>query len=761
MLKNSLFTFCIMWATLFLSAHADTQVDTQVDNQANTQSSAEQNTKSQWPQEIKTDKGVVIVYQPQPESLKDNRLKARAAVSIELKGSDKPVFGAIWFNAQLQIDRDDHTATIANVNITHVRIPEAGDKNLSKFKTLLEQEMPRWNLQISMAQILASVKLEDQRVNASKKINTAPPEIIFLEEPAILVSIDGEPKLQDVPQRSLKRIVNTPFTIIFSPTEKRYYLNADKKVWYTASDLTVDWSIAESVPRAISDLEPESPENESQKKTSEKADDLDKKSGPPPKIIIRTQPAELISTTGKAEFKPINGVQNLLYMSNTESDVLLEISQQKYYVLLAGRWYISDKMQGPWKYVAGESLPTDFAKIPEDSNMATVLYAVPGTDVAQAAVLDAQIPQTAAIDRSLANLTVEYDGEPIFKPILSTALSYAVNTAIPVIKVSHNLYYAVDNAVWFAATSPMGKWTIATSVPDEIYTIPADSPMYNITFVKIYKAEPQVVYVGYTPGYTYTYIYGSTIVYGTGYYYPGWYHHHIYYPYPATWGYHARWNPYMGWGLGVSYSTGPFTFTMGYGGWYHGGWWGPYHYYGYRRAYYHGYRRGIHSGYRPVIQPVTRPVNRPGHKPSHKPSHKPGGTPVKQPRPGTQNLYKNPRNVARTAPATGQPKARPATDRANNIYTDQQGNLHRKTGDGWQSRSNNGWQSQRPSQKPAQRPTQQPSQRPSQRPSTYNRGGNNQQQLQRSYQSRQQGMQRNQQFNQIRGNASRGGARRR
>jgi len=684
---------------------------------------------SQWPQEIKTSKGVVIIYQPQPETLKDDQLSARAAVSIERNNSDKLIFGAIWFNARLQIDRSERSATIADVKITNVRIPEAGDKKLTEFKSLLETEIPKWNLHISMEQLLASIKLEDQRINASQKINTAPPEIIFMQEPAILITIDGEPAMQDIPQRSLKRIVNTPYTIIFSPTEKLYYLNADKNVWYTASDLSADWAVAKEVSRAISDLEPEQPKNKANETTTAEEN---KKPGPAPKIIIRTKPAELISATGKAEFKPLDGVKDLLYMSNTESDVLLDINKQKYYVLLAGRWYISSKMQGPWTYVAGESLPKYFTTIPEDSNMGTVLYAVPGTDIAKEAVLDAQIPQTAAINRSLANLEVEYDGEPVFKPILSTALSYAVNTATPVIKVSGSLYYAVDNAVWFAATSPKGKWTIATSVPDEIYTIPADSPMYNITFVKIYKAEPEVVYVGYTPGYTYTYIYGSSIVYGTGYYYPGWYHHG-YYPRPATWGYYARWNPYMGWGYGMSYSSGPFTFSIGLGGWYHGGWWGPHHYYAYRHAYrhayYQGYRRGIHSGYRPGNRPTTLPVNAKQTRPSTRPS--------------TRNLYKNPRNVARVNPVTKQAKARPATDRANNIYTDRQGNLHRKTNDGWQNRSNNSWQKNQP----AQRLTSNP------------RDGYNTQQLQRSYQSRQQGAQRNQQFNRARSGA--GGGRRR
>ena len=92
--------------------------------------------------------------------------------------------------------------------------------------------------------------------------------------------------------------------------------------------------------------------------------------------------------------------------------------------------------------------------------MATVLYAVPESEAAKTAVLDAQIPQTAAIDRSKASLEVEYDGQPKFEPIETTTMTYAVNTATPVVQAS-GTYYACDNAVWFVASQPTGTWAVA------------------------------------------------------------------------------------------------------------------------------------------------------------------------------------------------------------------------------------------------------------------------------------------------------------
>ena len=83
-------------------------------------------------------------------------------------------------------------------------------------------------------------------------------------------------------------------------------------------------------------------------------------------------------------------------------------------------------------------LPADLAKIPEDSEMGTVLYAVPGTDVAKEAVLDAKIPQTATVCRKKATLTVEYDGEPNFETITVTTMVYGINTATPIIRLDGN-----------------------------------------------------------------------------------------------------------------------------------------------------------------------------------------------------------------------------------------------------------------------------------------------------------------------------------
>jgi len=83
-------------------------------------------------------------------------------------------------------------------------------------------------------------------------------------------------------------------------------------------------------------------------------------------------------------------------------------------VLISGRWYVSKAMAGPWAFTAADKLPPDFAKIPEGSEKDIVLASVAGTDAAKEALMDAQIPQTAAVDRKTATCMVKYDGAPKF-----------------------------------------------------------------------------------------------------------------------------------------------------------------------------------------------------------------------------------------------------------------------------------------------------------------------------------------------------------
>ena len=68
--------------------------------------------ENEWPREIVTTRGVIVMYQPEPERLEKNVLRVRAAVGIE-RPDTETVFGVIWIEARLETDREERIAVIA------------------------------------------------------------------------------------------------------------------------------------------------------------------------------------------------------------------------------------------------------------------------------------------------------------------------------------------------------------------------------------------------------------------------------------------------------------------------------------------------------------------------------------------------------------------------------------------------------------------------------------------------------------------------
>jgi hypothetical protein len=618
-----------------------------------------------WPKVIKNPKGEITIYQPQPESLNGTFLSGRAAVSVRLTDAKRPVFGAIWITTTLIIDRDTRMASLTNIKVPTVRfsddLDQAGNAKLMK---MIEEEIPKWKLEVSVDDIITT--LEASSKTSKDQFKNDPPEIIVVKKPSILVLIDGDPIQADMTGYVFKRIQNSAFFIIFDPKAKQYYLYGDK-IWYSASELKSSWSQVKNPSSNLVKLQGEIETAQKDQNADQPSTDA-KVTSVVPSVILRTTPAELIVTDGEPEFTPIQGT-NLLYVKNSDNDVFMDIKSQSYFILISGRWYSSKGLEGPWEYVDVEKLPEDFAKIPEGSEKDNVLASVPDTQASHEAILDNQIPQTAEVDRKTATVTVEYDGEPKFEKVEGTAMLYAINSPQTVLKLSDK-YFCVDNGIWFESRYPKGPWAVSEKRPEEVDNIEPGCPVYNVKYVYIYEVTPEIIYTGYTPGYYGCYVYGPTVIYGTGYYYHPWYGAY-YYPRPVTYGFSMHYNPYTGWGMSVGISYGGFI-HVGFGGGYHGGYWGPaayrppYHHYPVHGGGYYG-----HSGRPAQYNNLNGNVH--------------------------NNIYANNRNGVRSnsvKPSAGNVGGKnnlPASRGKNNVYADKSGQVYQKTNNGWQTRQGNDW----------------------------------------------------------------------
>ncbi len=135
-----------------------------------------------------------------------------------------------------------------------------------------------------------------------------------------------------------------------------------------------------------------------------------------PTVFVSQKPAELILLTGKPTYQAVAN-SKLLWVSNTESDVFRLGQTGPVYYLVAGRWFSAPDFKGPWTF-ATPNLPPDFEQIPLEHPRSRVLASVPGTQQAAEAVLLAQVPQTARVNKKeLKAPDVAYQGEPKFDAI--------------------------------------------------------------------------------------------------------------------------------------------------------------------------------------------------------------------------------------------------------------------------------------------------------------------------------------------------------
>ncbi|HSO56492.1 MAG TPA: hypothetical protein VL330_27980, partial [Actinomycetes bacterium] len=507
-----------------------------------------------WPRQVKLSGATAVVYQPQIDSWRANRLEFRAVVAVKAGGSPQEVLGTIWATARTEVDRVARMVTLRDLTLTRSDFPTLADKGASYMRALQGLASSSSVRTIALDRLEASLAASDTVKLAGVEVNNAPPRVIVSESPAILVPIDGPPVQQPVAGTRFERVINTRALILREAGSTTYYLHVYDG-WLYAGAITGPWYQPMVFPPGIDQV--------AQNLARAGVVDLLDGQGATPKpalaqgspaIYVSETPTELIVFKGPPAFAPIAGTA-LQWASNTTADVIFDTGGKDYYVLLSGRWYRAPALTAPWTYVASPALPADFRRIPVASPAGVVLASVAGTPQAQEAVIANSIPQTATIPRvNGPTFTPTFDGPPQLRPIAGTPLYYVANSPTPIINVSVNLYYALRAGIWFSATSLGGPWFVAASVPAIIYTIPPTSPLHYVTYVHVYGSTAQVVYIGYTPGYLGTVVTpAGVVVYGTGYAYPTWVGS-AWYPPPATYGMMAQpvYNPAAGMAFGFA-----------------------------------------------------------------------------------------------------------------------------------------------------------------------------------------------------------------
>jgi hypothetical protein len=518
-----------------------------------------------WPRDYSVGDADVILYQPQIEGWQNEVVKARLAVGIKVKGAKQPAYGSFRLIAETITNHETRTVTLYNLVVEDVNFPGDGAAQFAKY---LDSLLPDRPVVVALDRLLAGLPAEDIVTDNTPvtDLKSEVPKLFLSTEPAMLIVFDGAPIFQNIDGTGLDAAMNTPWPVVRprGKTTPTYLLSTDN-VWLTADKLDGEWRPATTAPAGVANIPGDHPLAAATQGKTVAANT------PVPEVFVSEEPAELIVIDGRPKLRPVAQLP-LLQVSNSDSALFFETEEGIYYTLISGRWLAAMELKGPWGFVPHSALPEVFAKIPENDPAAFVLVSVPGTRAAAEAVKEAQIPVKAPVNRKTPpTLTVTYDGDPHFDEIEGTEMSYATNTSYDVIVVEKN-YYCCHNGVWFVATAPVrAAWALATAIPRTIFGIPPRYPIYRCTFVNIYSVNDDTIVYGYTAGYRGVFIAAAGVVaYGTGYYYRPWVSPAAYYGRAWTYGAGVAYRPYTGgFVAGASWRTpgGVTTARAGYNPW--------------------------------------------------------------------------------------------------------------------------------------------------------------------------------------------------
>jgi hypothetical protein len=190
----------------------------------------------------------------------------------------------------------------------------------------------------------------------------------------------------------------------------------------------------------------------------------------PPQIFVSTQPAILLAVEGKPVLAPIKG-SKLQFVLNTGWDLFFDPSPSQYYLLAGQTWLTAKSLDGGWS--AAAKLPAEFSKLSAANGWEHVQKAA-----ASKTTKTSQVPKVFFTNQP-AEL-IAFAGEPAFKNIPGTQLSYATNTDGWVFKDPTQFYYLVTGR-WFRASTLEGPWTYAgNDLPPDFSKIPPSREMSEV-----------------------------------------------------------------------------------------------------------------------------------------------------------------------------------------------------------------------------------------------------------------------------------------
>jgi hypothetical protein len=373
---------------------------------------------------------------------------------------------------------------------------------------------------------------------APPKFATQAPAIIVRLKPAVLVQVDGDPVMLDVETFPLQYLANSASDVFHDAKADVWYLLVDG-AWMQAKALAGPWKRADAVPSIMSQIPGTHPRAHVRRFVPGTPEFMKRGIVPPtkewPEVIVTDKPTELVLLAGDPLLTFVPGLR-LQSVANTESDLFLHLKTNLYYLLVDGRWFSSEELDGPWSDAA--QLPEEFAKIPRDYVRGHVVWSVPGTPEATEACALASLEERVTMNK-YAPVQVLLEGKSLETAPLEGDVKYVTNTEDDCFVVG-GAYYVCQRGAWFKSDDGKGSWKACVDLPAAIAKIPENTVAYHTTFCRPLGVEGETATFGVRAGYYGTYAFRGAPVYGNGVTRRGMQRNSNWYPCARTYG-ENRW----------------------------------------------------------------------------------------------------------------------------------------------------------------------------------------------------------------------------
>ena len=81
--------------------------------------------------------------------------------------------------------------------VTGPRFPEGSEHVQGELEQYIREGLPTWDVDFSLDNLLTSLEASEEEIAAANNLKIDPPDIVYRDHPALLVTMDGEPVLRE------------------------------------------------------------------------------------------------------------------------------------------------------------------------------------------------------------------------------------------------------------------------------------------------------------------------------------------------------------------------------------------------------------------------------------------------------------------------------------------------------------------------------------------------------------------------------------